>query len=129
MDGALSAVVGAGVDASWTVQMVIVSVPVCITFELGAAVNAGLKFGMRTYGPSVNKLLGNATYDTESSDVSITFEVSVGLSLGVGVADVLCAYVRGAGYISTCVAFYQADPSVRTPRLTAGLGLSASVGV
>lgn len=129
MDGALSAVVGAGVDASWTVQMVIASVPVCITFELGAAVNAGLKFGMRTYGPSVNKLLGNATYDTESSNVSITFEVSVGLSLGVGVADVLCTYVRGAGCISTCVAFYQADPSVRTPRLTAGLGLPASVGV
>ncbi len=127
--GGLSAMVGAGVDASWTVQMVIVSVPVYITFELGAAVNAGLKFGMRTYGPSVNKLLENATYDTESSNVSITFEVSVGLSLGVGTADVLCAYVRGAGYISTCVAFYQADPSLPTPRLTAGLELSASVGV
>lgn len=126
--GDLNAVIGAGIDASWTIQMVVVVVPVYITFELGAQVSAGLKFAMRSHGSGLAKIVNNAIYNTDESGASVALTISVGLTLGVGVAGVLCAYIRGAGYI-TCTVMYQASSESGDPRFRLGVGLEATLGV
>lgn len=126
--GDLNAVIGGGVEASWTIQMVIVVVPVYITFELGAQVTAGLKFAMRSHGKSLAKVMENAIYDSSSSGAGVTITISVGLTLGVGVADVLCAYIRGEGYITLSI-FYQESSENGQARVRLGVGLEASLGV
>lgn len=127
--GSLSAVVGGVVDGSWTIQMLVVAVPIFISFDASAELNAGLRFAAKTYGSSVDELFKNITYDADSSTISVTANIEIGLSLGVGVAGVASVYIRGAGWITTNIAFYQGAPEAKSPRLTAGVGLSASIGV
>ena len=127
--GSLNAVVGANVDGKWTIQMIIVTVPIFISFDACAEIDAGMRFAMQTYGKSLNELFDNMTYDADDSTVAITTTIEIGLSLGVGVAGVLSVYVRGSGYITMNVAFYQGNPDAKSPRLTVGVGLEAKVGV
>ena len=127
--GDLNALVGAAVSVSWTIQMVVVFIPVYITFELGGQVSAGLKYAMKSKGGwTPNDIIGNASYDPGSSGPSVALTISIGLTLGVGVAGVLCAYVRGAGYITFKI-MYLANSKTGNPRFRLGIGVEATIGV
>ena len=127
--GDLTAAIGGVLNASWTLQATIVVVPVYVSFDLRAALTAGLRLGMRTYGDGLTKLIDNASFNASATNSSVVLSITIGVSLGMGVADVVCAYIRGAGYLTICAAFYQADPELPSPRLTVGLCLEASIGV
>ena len=127
--GDLNALVGAAVSVSWTIQMVVVFIPVYITFELGGQVSAGLKYAMTSKGGwSPNDIISCAVFDPGSSGPSVALTITIGLTLGVGVAGVLCAYVRGAGYI-TCKVMYLANSKTGNPRFRLGIGLEATLGI
>ena len=127
--GALSAVVGGEVSAWWTAQALLGPIPGFVTFEAAASLSAGLRFAMRTYGSNLDTLMKNAVYDTGGSNIAVTSTISIGASLGVGVAYAVSVALHGAAYISFCVAFYQALSRQKSPRFTIGAGVSISVDV
>lgn len=129
--GAINAVLGAYLDATWSLQMTIGPVPVFITFSMSGEAKGGLKFGTKSSGNSVAKLIDSAVYDTEGSGGSINICFGIALAAGVGISGVASVYVRGSGQLTLGCIFYDTSTIKNKPwpRLLIGAGVDVSLGV
>ncbi len=128
--GDLNALVGGAINASWTIQMVIIVAPAYFTFELGAQLSAGLKFALTSNaGANPADIIKNITFHPGNSSNSIALTISVGVSFGIGVGGAISVYIRGGGYITFAVLFpIDATSTGGKPRFRLGAGIDVSIG-
>ena len=132
-----------GISASATSQLVIVFIPLALTFDFSASISAKIIFGFLVEEGLKNFRLASSSSESGSSTALasndaasdffsfvVVIHVEIGLSLAVGIAGVLDAGVRGSAYLRITLTYDDSYEGAKPlPRAMAELGAAIDVFV